>query len=1133
MRLLTLDFLNVNSLGGHWHIDFTVSDYRTSPLFAITGSTGSGKSSILDAVSLALYGETPRVKNAGEKKTDAKADQSPKDRYDESCPMLTKGTKEIRAAVRFEAGGRLFGSTWRRYVKRTGKLSEAQVELIEYASETDTEGRVLTTKAKEWSELIVEVTKMNFKTFTRSVLLAQGAFSNFLRASENDRAQILEDITGTDIYSEIGRRVYERWKAENQKTDDMKTRLEASAPLPAEERAALEKEAADIKTAHTDAKKTLDTLTTALHWRLETDKARATVTEKVEALALAENELKVYETERLRADKARAAIEPLRLYRESERLTLELAGLDKKRSDIALRLGELEAHCEARTAALTTSSSALTQAQKAVDDFAVPYREMIEADTDIAGLAAQQKRQTEALIRAEAKLKENEAAAQASLKAEELALRQAEADKTQYEANRVDDLIDAQLSGLTAAVAILTEKKRTLTDIGHRTTEAEGKAERLEKTLTAAQAKARADADTAKTLRAAHAEALRRYETAKGSDTPEAAFTAVADLTTRMAAAGEAQRLLEDRSVFAEGLAESKADIEENEKLKAFLASTLARFDTHLAVIDTREPGLTAQLASGLEAYVTRLTAERQAIVEHTAEVGVLRTAAEEADRLARNAEHTAQTSESARLTAEAALTHEKEALTSIRNTLKTTEDALSRARDAFETALSPLPAELREGEPEAVLVTLTERARARRTFLAAMQTNREALHTAQEKAAVLRRDTDNAREALTNAKSEVTETDERLTKRLTDRRERFGNTDPNREKARLNHALSLAQKAAREAEENERQAREETNRLTMLDNAHQEQRAKNAALLTEKTAERNALMTKVGFPDVDSLLRAELKTTAIEAIESEARRRADKVALLSGQTTQAKETHEKLEAMKLSDEGAATLSPKHAEAEGIFLQLTQKGAQLTERLETDDRKREANATALKAIEVQSAVAGQWDRLRALIGSSTGQVFRAAAQKITFRILLQYANEAMGTMTGRYWLHAAGEGGLSVDVVDNDMGGQIRTSKNLSGGESFMVSLALALGLSRMGGKNLRVDTLFLDEGFGTLDETTLNNALYALENLQASSGKLIGIISHVKSVKERIQNHITVTQRAGSGLSTLRGPGVTRLADE
>ncbi|EJX06691.1 exonuclease SbcC [gut metagenome] len=254
------------------------------------------------------------------------------------------------------------------------------------------------------------------------------------------------------------------------------------------------------------------------------------------------------------------------------------------------------------------------------------------------------------------------------------------------------------------------------------------------------------------------------------------------------------------------------------------------------------------------------------------------------------------------------------------------------------------------------------------------------------------------------------------------------------------------------------------------------------------------------------------------------------KATALQGQKTQAQTTLRTLQSRALTTDNSLTLSNQVRDSEARFLEKTRLLATLRASLLQDDQKRRENAQQLQAIEAQKTVCARWDRLRQLIGSADGKTFRTAAQKITFRLLLDYANEAMNTMTNRYWLHASGQGGLSIDVIDNDMGGQMRTAKNLSGGESFLVSLALALGLSRMGSRHLRVDTLFLDEGFGTLDDATLNQALYALENLQAASGKLIGIISHVNSIKERIATHITVSQRAGSGVSTLSGPGVTRL---
>jgi exonuclease SbcC len=117
---------------------------------------------------------------------------------------------------------------------------------------------------------------------------------------------------------------------------------------------------------------------------------------------------------------------------------------------------------------------------------------------------------------------------------------------------------------------------------------------------------------------------------------------------------------------------------------------------------------------------------------------------------------------------------------------------------------------------------------------------------------------------------------------------------------------------------------------------------------------------------------------------------------------------------------------------------------------------------------------------------------------------------------------------LELNVVDNYQAGEIRTTRNLSEGESFIVSLTLALGLSRMASRRVRVDSLFLDEGFGTLDEEALENALETLSGLH-QDGKLIGIISHVPALKERIPTQITVSPVSG-GRSTLAGPGCSRV---
>jgi exonuclease SbcC len=131
-------------------------------------------------------------------------------------------------------------------------------------------------------------------------------------------------------------------------------------------------------------------------------------------------------------------------------------------------------------------------------------------------------------------------------------------------------------------------------------------------------------------------------------------------------------------------------------------------------------------------------------------------------------------------------------------------------------------------------------------------------------------------------------------------------------------------------------------------------------------------------------------------------------------------------------------------------------------------------------------------------------------------------------MSDRYILLRDPERPLSLQVIDNYQAGEIRSTRNLSGGESFLVSLALSLGLSAMASHNVRVDSLFLDEGFGTLDEETLDTALQTLASLQ-QDGKLIGIISHVSLLQERIDLRIEV-QPGSDGCSRLMGPGCHQI---
>lgn len=196
------------------------------------------------------------------------------------------------------------------------------------------------------------------------------------------------------------------------------------------------------------------------------------------------------------------------------------------------------------------------------------------------------------------------------------------------------------------------------------------------------------------------------------------------------------------------------------------------------------------------------------------------------------------------------------------------------------------------------------------------------------------------------------------------------------------------------------------------------------------------------------------------------------------------------------------------------------------ERAQEDRRKLQAeNQELVKKRDAQAEIAGNWAALNKLIGQKDGGKFRVFAQRITLQMMIGLANKQLARMSGRYTLATSpGDDGLALSVIDNEQAGEIRPTENLSGGERFIVSLALALGLSQISGSKARVDSLFLDEGFGSLDADALNTALDALAEVRRE-GRMIGIISHVEALRERIAAQIRVTPKT-EGVSVLEGPG-------
>ena len=164
-----------------------------------------------------------------------------------------------------------------------------------------------------------------------------------------------------------------------------------------------------------------------------------------------------------------------------------------------------------------------------------------------------------------------------------------------------------------------------------------------------------------------------------------------------------------------------------------------------------------------------------------------------------------------------------------------------------------------------------------------------------------------------------------------------------------------------------------------------------------------------------------------------------------------------------------------------------------------------------------------WELLCRFIGDKTGNTFNTFAQELTLKHLLNFANRRLQKLHSRYILSMP----LDVEdddlvVVDTNMGNERRSVKTLSGGETFIISLSLALGLSDLASRDVLIESLFIDEGFGTLDPEVLETTIGTLEQLQAESNKTVGIISHVDSMRERIYTQVQL-EKQQNGFSTMK----------
>jgi len=351
-----------------------------------------------------------------------------------------------------------------------------------------------------------------------------------------------------------------------------------------------------------------------------------------------------------------------------------------------------------------------------------------------------------------------------------------------------------------------------------------------------------------------------------------------------------------------------------------------------------------------------------------------------------------------------------------------------------------------------------------------------------------------------------------------------FGDKTPEAEEASLNAAIIMSEQGERTCRE--KQAKHQsglTAALTRVETLKQSIEKRNPELNSLETSFLASLQI-LGIKNENEYNKTVLSNGEREKLSQRAQELGDKQTNLHARQKDRKERYDAELAKKVTD---LTIDEVRAQVKALDAslgELKEKIAELKTTLNSNESSKKKRKAKQAGIEAQEKECLKWGNLHNLIGSADGKKFRNYAQGLTFDVMIGHANKQLQQLTDRYMLIRGSKNPLELEVIDNYQAGVIRSTKNLSGGESFLVSLSLALGLSQMASKKVRVDSLFLDEGFGTLDDESLSLALEALASYQ-QNGKIIGVISHVQALKERISTQLQVIPQAG-GKSTLFGPG-------